>query len=194
MRSASALTALRRVILANTETPDEVRHYIEEHIVDLVLDLGVTTDTITSMLEVVKDDSELAKKTLVAVKKVQASQRDHKRAGRARAAQAAAETLALRAVFDGDRVQIDLPGLLSTALTKRGDLIVFSTADFKVSVPQAILLDVAKLKRRDLSGFVDANGLHIRWPTGGLNLCSQSDPHADRIVLNLSLKATAVAA
>ena len=50
MRSASALTALRRVILANTETPDEVRHYIEEHIVDLVLDLGVTTDTITSML------------------------------------------------------------------------------------------------------------------------------------------------
>jgi len=87
-----------------------------------------------------------------------------------------------------------VPAILSSVLTKRDDLIVFASDGFTTSVYQAMLFDLARLKRRDLSGFVDSKGLHIRWRTGGLNLRSQVDPHADRVVMNLSSKRKAEAA
>jgi hypothetical protein len=189
----NALVALRKFILVNREpeTVAEIRSYVEEHVVDLAHDLGVTTETITQTLASVEDDSVLAARMLAAVKKAEASQRDLKKEGRARAAQAAAETLASRAIFDGERVQLDLPALLASVLTKRTDLIVFICDDFTVSVPQAILFDLARVKLRDLTGFVDAKGLHVRWRTGGLNLRPTTDPQAGRIVLSLSRAAVA---
>ena len=192
----NSLTAMRRCILINRDPENvvEIRAYIEEHVVELADDLGVTPETITSELETVTDDAVLATKMLVAVKKAEASQRDLKRDGRAKSAQAAAEKLASRATWDWDRVQLDLPALLASALTKRADLLVFICEDFTVSVPQAILFDLAKVKLRGLSGFVDAEGLHIRWKTGGLNLRPHVDPHADHIVLGVSPKTVAVAA
>ena len=136
----------------------------------------------------------LATRMLAAVKKAEAGQRDVKKEGRARAAQAAADALASRATWDGERVQLDMPAIVSSVLTKRDDLIVFASDGFTTSVYQAMLFDLARLKRRDLSGFVDSKGLHIRWRTGGLNLRSQVDPHADRVVMNLSSKRKAEAA
>jgi hypothetical protein len=189
----NALTALRKVIVANRDPENvaEIRAYIEEHVVDLAHDFGVSTETITKTLEAVTDDSVLATRMLAAVKKAEAGQRDVKKEGRARASQGAADALASRATWDGDRVQLDLPALLSSVLTKRQDLIEFRSDDFTVSVFQATLFDLARLRRRDLTGFVDSKGLHIRWKTGGMNLRPKTDPQAGRIVLSLSRAAVA---
>lgn len=157
-------------------------------------DLGVTTEAIIKTLASVTDDALLATRMLKFVKEAEASRRDLKKEGRTRAAQAAADKLASRAVFDGDRVQLDLRALLSSALTKRDDLIVFTTEDFTISISMAPLFDLARLRRRDLTGFVDSKGLHVRWKTGGLNLRPKTDPQAGRIVLSVSPKTAAVAA
>ena len=58
----------------------------------------------------------------------------------------------------------------------------------------APLFDLAKLKKRDLTAFVDADGLHIRWSSGGINLFPQVDGDADRIVMSLPAKVAAAAA
>lgn len=192
----NALTALRKVIVANRDPENvaEIRAYIEEHVIDLAHDFGVSTETITKMLARGEDDSVLATKMLGIAKKAEAAQRASKKLGRARAAQAAAETLASRATWEGDRARIDIVSLLASALTKRQDLLVFTTDDFTVAVYQATLFDLARLRRRDLTGFVDSKGLHIRWKTGGMNLRPKTDPQAGRIVLSVSPKTAAVAA
>jgi hypothetical protein len=191
-----ALIALRKFIVANSDTENqhEIRLYIQENLHDLARDFCVTTDTITNALESVQDDSALSVRMLETIRKSEATQRDLKKVGRAKAAQASADALASMATWDGERVQIDLLSLLSSVLTKRQDLLVFTTDDFTISVYQAPLFDLVKLKRRDLTAFVDGKALHIRWKTGGLNLLSQIDPHADRIVMSMARNQAAVAA
>ncbi len=190
-----ALTALRKFIIANSDSENqhEIRPYVRENLHDLARDFCVTTDTITKALESVPDDSALAVRMLETIRKSEATQRALNKEARTRAAQASADALASMAVWDGDRVQIDVLSLLSSVLTKRQDLLVFTTDDFTVSVYQAPLFDLAKLKRRDLTAFVDARGVHISWKTGGLNLRTQGDPEAERIVMSVS-KASSVAA
>jgi hypothetical protein len=192
----NALTSLRKFILINRDPENvaEIRSYIEANLADLAEGFSVSAETITKTLASGDDDSVLATKMLAAIKKAEASHRDLKKDGRARAAQSAANALASRATWDVDRVQLDLPALLASALTKRQDLIEFRSDDFTVAVFQATLFDLARLRRRDLTGFVDSKGLHIRWKTGGMNLRSQTDPQAGRIVLNLSPKTKAEAA
>jgi len=59
------------------------------------------------------------------------------------------------------------------------------------------LLDLAKIHRvrDDLSGFVDADGLHLRWGKGGgLNLRPQQDADASKIILRMPAPASTVAA
>ena len=191
-----ALSALRRFILvnSNTESHHEIRLYVQENMQYLARDFCVTTDTITQTLESTPDDSALAVRLLETIRRAETIQRDVKRMGRATAAQASADALASMATWDGDRVQVDLLSLLSSVLTKRQDLLVFTTDEFTVAVHQAPLFDLAKLKRRDLTAFVDAKGVHIRWRTGGLNLRSRVDPDAEQIVMNMSRNAAAVAA
>ncbi len=191
-----ALAALRKFILVNSDTENqhEIRLYIQENLHELARDFCVTTDTITDALANVPDDSALAVRMLETVRKAEAKQRDLKKEARARAAQASADALASMASWDGERVRVDLLSLLSSVLTKRQDLLVFTTDDFTVSVYQAALFDLAKLKRRDLTAFVDAKGVHVRWKTGGLNLLSKVDPHADRIVMSMACRVAAVAA
>jgi hypothetical protein len=192
-----ALTALRRFILvnSNTETQHEIRLYVQENLFDLARDFCVSTDSLTEALEKVPDDAALAVRLLETVRHSEAKQRDIKRVGRATAAQASADALASMATWDGDRIQVDLLSLLSSVLTKRQDLLIFTTDEFTVAIYQAPLCDLAKLKRRDLTAFVDANGVHIRWKTGGLNLRSQVDHRdADRIVMSVARNQAAVAA
>jgi len=191
-----ALTALRRFILvnSNTESQHEIRLYVQENLPDLARDFCVTTETVTQTLESVSDDSALAVRLLETVRKAEATQRDLKRTGRATAAQASADALASMATWDGDGVQVDLLSLLSSVLTKRQDLLVFTTDEFTVAVHQAPLFDLAKLKRRDLTAFVDAKGVHVRWKTGGLNLRAQVDAEAEKIVMSMARNTAAVAA
>jgi len=192
----NALLALRRFIAVNQgpENVAEIRSYIAEHIAEVAHDLGVTNEAITETLANVEDDAVLATKMLAIVKRAEARARDIKKDGRVNSAQIAANALASRATFDGERFQLDLPALLASVLTKRTDRIVFSSEEFAVAVYQAPLFDLAKLKLRDLTGFVDSKGLHVRWTTGGLNLRSQVDPRAGRVVMNLSRKPKAEAA
>ena len=82
----------------------------------------------------------------------------------------------------------------ASTLTKRNDLLVFTSDQFTIGVHMAPLFDMAKLKKRDLTAFVDAKGLHIRWTTGGLNLRPRTDAGADRIVMSLPTRAAALAA
>ena len=196
MSSLSARTALRRFIQVNTETPDEVRGYVRENVVELARDFGVTEDTITTAIAGVSDDAALAVRLLGTLRSAEATLRANKRKGRAAAAQVAANALASTTTFEDGRAQLDILPLLATVLTKRADLLVFTCDDFTVDVHQGPLFDIARLKRRDLTAFVDAEGLHLRWRggRGGLNLRSHADPHADRIVLNLSRTTVASAA
>jgi hypothetical protein len=87
-------------------------------------------------------------------------------------------------------------GAVSSALRRRDGLLVFkSEGAFTVGVYMAPLLGLAKVQRvrADLTGFVDRDGLHLRWRSGGLNLYPQDDSRAAKVVLNLSPR-TAVAA
>jgi hypothetical protein len=194
MSTPSALIALRRFIAVNTETPGEIRPYIRENVAVLASAFGITAETILVRVDGVTDDVALPALLLKNIRNAEVAKRAVKSGARARAAQAGAGAIAGAVTWDGDRASLDIQAVLSQSLTKRGDLLVFACEDFTVEVPQARLLDLARLRRRDLSGFVDARGLHIRWPTGGLNLRSQPDPHAERIVLSFSRTTVASAA
>ena len=194
MSTSSALTALCRFINASTETPGEIRLYVRENVTELATAFGVTPEPILARVDGTTDDAALAALLLKNIRNAEASKRADKRDTRARAAQAAADAVAASVTWDGDSASVNIQALLASSLTKRGDLLVFTCDDSTAAIPQASLLDVARLRRRDLSGFVDAQGLHIRWPTGGLNLRSQPDPHAERVDVSLSRTLAASAA
>ena len=194
MSTSSAISALRRFVNASTETPSEIRLYVRENVMELATAFGVTPETILGRIDGVSDDTALAPLLLKNIRNAEATKRAAKRDARATAAQAAADAVAVRTTWDGDRASLNIQALLASSLTKRGDLLVFTCDDFTAAISQASLLDFVRLRRRDLGGFVDAQGLHIRWKTGGLNLRSQVDPSADRIVLSLSRNLVASAA
>ena len=189
---------LRRFILAkcNAEEQHEVRLYVQENLSELARDFCVTTGTISTALDNVPDDAALAVRLLETIRKAEALQRDTKKTARATAAQASADALASMARWDAEkeRAHVDIVSLLSSSLTKRNDLLVFTTDSFTVSVYMSPLFDLAKLKKRSLTAFVDAQGLHIRWGSGGLNLRPQMDREADRIVMSLPARTAAAAA
>lgn len=191
-----ALRDLRKFIIAksNAVEQSEIREYVAEHLFDLARAFCVSTETIIRALDNVPDDVALAVRMLETIRKTEALQRDIKKTGRATAAQASADALASMVKWHGEEAHLDMVSLLSSCLTKRNDLIVFTTDSFTVGIYMSPLFDLAKLKKRDLTAFVDARGLHIRWPSGGLNLRPQVDAHADRIVMALPARASAVAA
>jgi hypothetical protein len=80
---------------------------------------------------------------------------------------------------------VDIVSLLSSTLTSRQDHLVFEYRGEDVSIPMTLLYDLARLERADLTAFVDETGLHVRWVTGGLNLRSQPDAHADCVRVHL---------
>ncbi len=191
-----ALNDLRRFIIAksNTEEQHEIREYVKENISDLARDFCVTTGTLQTALDNTPDDSSLACRFLETIRRSEALQRNRRKETRAKAAQASVDALATLVRWEGDKIHVDILSILSSALTKRNDLLMFTCDDFTVGVYQAPLFGIAKLKKRDLTAFVDARGLHIRWTTGGLNLFPQIDAEADRVVMSLPSKAATAAA
>jgi len=191
-----ALNDLRRFIIAksNTEEQHEIREYVKENISDLARDFCVTTGTLQTALDNTPDDSSLACRLLETIRRSEALQRNRRKETRAKAAQASVDALATLVRWEGDKIHVDILSILSSALTKRNDLLMFTCDDFTVGVYQAPLFGIAKLKKRDLTAFVDAKGLHIRWTTGGLNLFPQIDAEADRVVMSLPSKAATAAA
>jgi hypothetical protein len=191
-----ALTELRRFIMAKSDGKEihEVREYVLENIADLARAFCVTTGTIQTALDNTPDNSSLACRLLETIRKSEALQKDRSKQARAKAAQASADALASMAQWEGDKAHVDILSVLASALTKRNDLLVFACDDFSVGIYMAPLFDIAKLKKRDLTAFVDAKGLHIRWGTGAINLFPQIDAEADHVVMCLPAKVAAVAA
>jgi hypothetical protein len=193
------LRDLRRFILTKSAEGNhaEVRSYITENIDAVACAFHVPAETIMGALESVPDDAALAAKFLETTQRAEALLRQHSRDIRARSAQASAEALASAVQWQGDRAHVDVPSLFSSALTRRDDLLVFTCDAFTVSVYMAPLLDLARLQRvrEDVSGWVDKDGLHLRWGRGGggLNLRPQQDPDAAKVVLSLPPKAAIAA-
>lgn len=195
-----ALRDLRKFILfkAAEGRHAEVRAYVIQNIDSLAKAFSVPATTIMDAVEGVHDDNALACKMLETIMRAEHILRKTRRDNRARAAQASADVLAKTVRWEGERAVLDMPSLLSSALTRRDDLFVFLGEDFSVAISQAPLHDLATLQRvrADLTGFVDREGLHLCWRHGGLNLLPQRETSliADRVLFCLPPVSAIVAA
>lgn len=191
-----ALRELRRFILVKSAegNESEIRCYIIEHVESLARSFHVPVRVIIDAVQGVKEDHSLATKFLETIVRAEGLLRQKRKEDRGRSAQASAEAIGSMAEWDGSRAKVDILSLLSSALTRRNDLMVFAFDGGSIGVHQSVLFDLAKLKRADLSAFVDSDGLHVRWRTGGLNLYPQSDPRAEKVVVPLPAMPVVVAA
>lgn len=180
---------LRRFILIKSAEGNhgEIRALIAANLQRLSQAFHVTPEALLQAVSSIQNDRALAFKLLESILKIEAVERRQQKDRRILAAQASANALASCATWKGDRALIDMPSLLSSALTSRRDLLVFTSDQFTVGIHMAPLLDLSKVirARTDLSGWVDRKGIHLRWRTGGLNLLSQEDPDATRIIVFL---------
>lgn len=191
-----ALQNLARFIRAK-DTADErqeIREYATVQAAELADAFGLTVSAFYAGIEGEADDARLAQRLLSEVKRATAERRDAKISDRVRAAQGSADVLGSIARWDGDRAVLDVVSLLASALTRRDDVLTFSCESFAVSIPMGPLFDVLRLERFDLTGFVDAHGLHLRWGTGGLNFRSRLQPTATSIIVHLPAHSAVLAA
>lgn len=149
-----------------------------------------------TLVESTQYERALAERLLETILRAETVLRKDRKDRRASTAQAAAATLASTVRWQGEKALVDMPCLLASALTRRQDMLVFTGDDFTVSIPMAPLLDLSRIARArvDLTGFVDRDGIHLRWRTGGLNLRSQVDPKAEKVIVHLPPRVPAVAA
>jgi len=191
-----ALNDLRRFILAKSSSEEvhEVREYVQENIAELARAFCVTTGTIQNALDNTSDNSSLACRLLETIRECERLQRHLRKEARAKAAQASVDALATMVRWEEDKAHVDILSILSSALTRRHDLLVFTSDDFSIGIYMAPLFELSKLGKRDLTAFVDERGLHIRWSSGGINLFPQLDADADRIVMSLPAKVAVAAA
>jgi hypothetical protein len=193
------LREFRRFILIKSAEGNhyEIRAYVSDNLNKLSLAFHVPPQTIVEAVESISDDQILATRLLETSIRAEAVLRKTRQESRARAAQQSADVLACATEWKGNRAHLDITSLMSSVLTRRNDFLLFIGDQFTVGIPMASLLDLAKIARvrADLTGFVEADGLHLRWKTGGLHLRSQIDPKAAKIMVHLpSASASVVAA
>jgi hypothetical protein len=182
-----ALRELRRFILIKCAEGNvsDVRSVVNENAKRVASAFNVPVPNLLLAVQSVKDDKALAMKLLETIIGTEMFLRQKRREYRARMAQASADAIGSMATWDGETVRIDLVSLLSSALTRRNDLLVFAGDTLTNAVKQSFLFALARLKRTDMTAYVDAAALHVRWETGGLNLLSQPNPKAERVVVPL---------
>lgn len=181
------LRELRRFILIKSAEGNthEVRLYIGENVESVARAFHVPVRVILDAVQGVKDDDALATKFLETIVRAESLLRTRRKENRARAARESAQNIGSVARWDGEKVWVDILCLLASALTRRNDVMIFSGDGFEVGVRQSLLFDLARLKRRDLSAFVDANGLHVVWDSGRLNFYPHPPSNSDRVVVPL---------
>ena len=183
------LREFRRFILIKSAEGhhSEIRAYVFDNLNKLSLGFEVPPQVIVEAVESISDDQILAARLLETSIRAEAALRKTRQENRAHAAQQSADVLAAATQWKGDRAHVDMLSLLSSVLTRRNDMLLFIGDQFTVGIPMAPLLDLVKIARirADLTGFVDADGLHLRWRTGGLHLRSQSEPKAAKIMVHL---------
>lgn len=190
------LDMLRRFILAKQDegAPEEVREYVNEHAGDIAEAFGISGDMLRAGIAGVDDDARMARRLLVEIDRARKEGREAKVRERIRKAQEAADAVGGSAKWREDCAELDLALLLSDALTSREDVFVFSCEAFTIAARMAPLFRFRQLRRRDAWAFVDAHGLHLRWPTGGLNFPPCTEPKAPKVVVNLVPASACVAA
>lgn len=193
-----ALRDLRKFILIKSAEGHqrEIRHYVADNLQRLSIAFRVPPRVLIDAVQGTRDDGALACKFLETILRAEGLIRQQRKEARARAAQASADALASCVQWKNERAMIDKPSLLSSALTRRNDLLVFTCEQFTVGVYMAPLMDLARIARArsDLTGWVDSKAVHLRWRTGGLNLFPQIDPKAEKIIVHLPPMPAVIAA
>jgi hypothetical protein len=171
---------------------DEIRAYVTDHAEVLAAAFGVTEERLLGAVAGIENEI-LAEKILGQIKHTQRKAREARAQAKADAAQSSAGKV--NAQWDGDHATLNMPALLAI-LTKRGALLAFRCEGFEVAVPMAPLVGLAKLKKPNLTGYVDKKGLHVRWHdgTGGLNLRPSFNRDAPRVIIALPARTSALAA
>ncbi len=199
-----ALRELRRFVLFKSAEGchAEVRSYVLDHIDALASALRVSAESLVELLAAARDDELLAAHLLnraIGAETLHRKTRETLRLARAQSsADEVGQTVQWREEAGRAAAHLALPALLSSALTRRQDVLVFVCDEFTVRVPQAALIDLARISRVriELTAFVDATGLHVRWRTGELNLRSRPEPNkrnVARVVVALRPRAAAAA-
>jgi len=192
------LREFRRFILIKSVEGHEadIRWYVFENLNRLALGFGVPAEAIIQGVDSTTDDRALATRFLEIIAHAELFQKQTRDERRARTAQASAEVLAASTVWKGQQAHLDMTSLVSAALTRRNDMLVFACDHFTVGVSMAPLLDLSRIARvrADLTGWVHADGLHLRWRTGGLHLYPHTDPKAARVIVQLPPMPATVAA
>jgi hypothetical protein len=197
-----ALRELRKFILIKCAEGNqgEIRAYVTENLDTIAHSFQVSVETLMGALEATSDDNALAARLLETALRGETMLRKAREVTRLIEAQQSADALGAAVEWKGDVAHVDMISLLASVLTRRQDALVFQGDDFTVAISQAALLDLAKIARvrADLTGFVDAQGLHLRWKSGALNLYAQKpEPHARkvmRVIVNLPARVAVAAA
>jgi hypothetical protein len=194
----NALLDLKRFIACKSrpdEAPEVLGHVLA-NAETYAPEFGVTPQHFMIALLRPESDPEIVKLLLATIKGAERQKRASKAHGKVLSAQESARLIGEAVIWNGARAEIDIAGLLVSTLTKANALLVFSADGFEVAVYQKPLLALAKLKKPDVTGWVDASGVHVRWNQGqgGLDLVHQVDPDAERVIVNLPARQGAIAA
>jgi len=177
----------------NDDERHEIREYAKERIDALADAFGDEPDALRDTLAST-DDDRIGALLLVKTRRAQSKHREGHADARRENAQRSAEVLGSAASWIGGGAFVDVVSLLACTLTHRSDSLVFTADAFTICIPMERLFDVGRLERVDLQAYVDHDGLHIRWGTGGLNLRSQPAGSARTVVVALPKQTSTMAA
>ncbi|AUX37629.1 MULTISPECIES: hypothetical protein [Sorangium] len=192
----SGLAGLERVLRALEPGSHNIGDYIAEHDEELSVLLGVDTGELRGLAG--KLDEEAAPRVRALLQQRAEARTLRHQAARRDAVLAAAQRLAMTAVWRESAALLDMSALL-------GDLLADVTIQhislvsrvFAVHLPRKKLVEVADVLPRqfaDLVSWVDRTGLHFRWRQGrgGLSLYSQVVPASESAhVLHVNIQAPA---
>jgi hypothetical protein len=193
----SGLAGLERVLRALESGSHNIGGYVAEHDEELAVLLGVDASELRALAGQL--DEEAAPRVRALLQHRAEARTLRHQAARREAVLAAAQRLAMTAVWRESAALLELNVLL-------GDLLADVTIQhislvsrvFAVHLPRKKLFEVAEVLPRqfaDLVSWVDRTGLHFRWRQGrgGLSLYSQVVPASESAhVLNVSIPAPAI--
>lgn len=180
------LRRLKCCILDSEGNAEAIRAAALERAGETARALGMAEDTFRQWVEDLPGD-EVGSRLLLDIAEAYSRTRATRRSLRLARAQASADVLGQAARWEGDRCLVDVVSLLASALTRPADVLVFECTPWPspVALGMDVLFEIARLERADFWAWVDPQGLHIRWATGGLNLHPSSRPNRDTVTVHL---------
>ena len=178
---------LRFVQLKDHDEGSRILRYSWEHARLLAPKFGVTVEAFCLALLASDDEREPVSRWTY--------ESDRRRSRRLHGAQASADALGTFAFWKHGCAHFDLVSAIASVITRPQDLLVFiGERGFEVCVPMRILIGLERLRRNDLTAYVDREGLHLRWCGGSLLIESKPDRGATRIYFPLPSRKPVAAA